>query len=359
MGRCRVAKKRHSRPSRERSAILRNGFSAIGRFFWELTYVSKVTAIFWVLATGIVGCAESQGRGSASAQISTDPHTPDGALNLYCRSIEKGDTETAASLIDYTNVDASYRQLRIDALITDAQFLRTAEPHYGLDAAVRICEAYRLPIGVPLRKFVPGEFDYSNDGSYASGRSNLSYSRAAAPDPATAAPLMCRDQDGIWRIWFPGVHGGTGENGSPSASWVISICRQDIQMKTKLIAAINTGRYPNPDDLVAAIAPVYEQPHLWRFNPAPESGNTTNTDKSTIQGAIETYHRAFTSRDRPGIADFFYADGDPNGDLANARAARVISTLRLKDAVDWTFHVGNQNDGVILAKGLSGIGDQP
>jgi hypothetical protein len=220
-----------------------------------------------MLAISIAGCAESHRPANVSAQISPDPHTPDGALNLYCQSIEKGDTGTAASLIDYSNVDASYRQLRIEALITDAQFLRTAEPNYGLNAAVRICEAYRLPVGVPLRKFVPGEFEYSNDGSYTSGRSDLSYSGAAAPDPATAAPLMCRDQDGIWRIWFPGVHGGTGGNGSPSASWVISICRQDIQMKTKLIAAINTGRYPNPDDLLAAVAPVYGQPQ--HFSPPP------------------------------------------------------------------------------------------
>lgn len=203
---------------------------------------SKLTATFLVLSIGIVGCADSREPGSVATQVSTDPHTPDGALNLYCQSIEKGDTKTAASLIDYATVDASYRQLRIEALITDAQFLRTAEPHYGLVAAVRICEAYRLPVGVPLRKYVPGEFDFSNDESHASGWSNLSDSGGATPDPATLAPLMCRDPDGIWRIWFPGVRGGTGGNGSPSASWVISICRQDIQMKKKLIAAINTGR---------------------------------------------------------------------------------------------------------------------
>jgi len=307
--------------------------------------VRTSTAAVLLLTIGISGCAVRPAPSGAPAKESFDPHRPDGALNLFCKSIQQGDRVAASGLIDAGSVDVDYGKLRSDALIADAQFFCVAEDHYGFDPALRLCEAYRLPVGVPIRTFEPNEFRFSNDGSLASGN-------YVVGDPANAAPAVLRGVDGIWRIWSP------AELHFPSQI-AIEFVKEDIRLKERLAEDLNTERYPNPEDLIQAVPPIRPRPAQWQFNPLPQPQITRTIDKSTPQGAIGAYYLAFVSHNRSGIAEFFYSDGDPSNELANAQAARIISALTLKETVEQTFHVGENDDGFILAEGLTGKGDQP
>jgi hypothetical protein len=308
------------------------------------------TATLLLLALSISGCAVRPAPSGVTDRLSIDPHQPDGALNLFCESIQEGDIVTARRQIDPGSVDIDHGKLRADALIADAQFFCVAEDHYGIDAAIRICEAYFLPVGVPVRKFSADEFRYSNDGMMANGWRNVD---ARDPeDTARIALAVLRGPDGIWRIWSP------AELRFPSQI-TIEFVKEDIRMKGRLAEEINTGRYPNPEDLIQAVPPIRPRPAQWQFNPPPQPQITRTFDKSTPQGAIGAYYLAFVRHDRSGIAEFFYCDGDPSDELANARAARIISVLTLKKTVEQTFHIGENDDGVLLAEGLTGKGDQP
>jgi hypothetical protein len=328
-----------------------NIFNSLSNYA-KLSHSMRVASAFVLVFVGVAGCAEGPAANHKTEHEIVDPKTPYGALNLYCQSIEEGDIATASGLIDAGSVDPSYRQLRAQELITDAQFFWTAESHYGSEAAVKICEAYRLQIRVPVRQFTLHDFSFSNDGNVAAGWVD------ANEDTAEAAPLMRRGPDGIWRIWSP-------TELRFQSPITMQFTQEDIDIKKKLIGAINTGQYASAEDLVQAIPAPHPQPALRSFNARPQDSPASNLDGTTIRGAIGAYYQAFMHRDEPGIARFFYVDDDPDGVVVKARAARVISTLRLKDAIDKQFNVKDGEDGAVLAVGLDGIdhhpgmGDQP
>lgn len=301
--------------------------------------------IFLALLFGLAGCAQEPAPNGISSQEPLNPHRPDGALNLFCKSIQEGDIVAARTLIDSGSVDVDYGKLRSDALIADAQFFCVAKNHYGFDAAIKICEAYCLQVEVPIREFEPGEFTFSNDGTHASGD-------VVVGDPASAAPGVLRGADGIWRIWSP-----VELRFQPQIAF--EFLKEDIRMKGRLAQEINTGRDPTPQDLIQRVAPNHPRPAQWQFNPPSQFEITRNVDKATPRGAIGAYYMAFLKHDRSGIVEFFYSDGDPSDELANARAAKIISVSNLKKSVERTFHVGQNDADFIWAEGLTGKGDQP
>ncbi len=280
----------------------------------------RVAAAFCLLCAGIAGCADGPTPHGTSNQQSLDPHTPYGAVNAYWLAIEQGDAATAADSVELGHgVDANWRQLQVEALIEDAKFYRVAESRYGRGAAGLICQELRLTVWLVPGEFGPGEFKPNPyDANLAVAWEDSEKTQEEAPPP-----IMHRGSDGIWRIWRP-------PRAAPPPPTMFAFQQHDILLKEKLIEAMNTGQYPTPDNLIQAIAAADRQPglpsvaQLVAIQRGRQNLLTAKFDRSTIHGAIGAYYQAFMKGDGPGIADFFYSDGDSDGQLVSAARGRFF-----------------------------------
>jgi hypothetical protein len=301
--------------------------------------------------------ASSQTLETVSTQPSFDRYTPEGAMNSFWQAIQKGDAATASNSIELPDDwHDSDRETLARAMITDSKLYLTMKSHFGQDTAVWICQEFGFPCAQLSRELMPADFHPSRQGvDLEYGGVNVVF---GTPGLGYLAPSMHRGSNGIWRIMVSPHRAGPPYGFFSGYS---SDEQKDIDLKEGFINAINVGQYSTPDILIQAIRSEEKLPGREQFTQPTaaekkENLNAEKFDRSTVQGAIAAYFHAFTNRDTLGITAFFYSDSDSDGRLVSARAAKILSTLHLKDAIDQKFQ---EDDALVLAVGLSGIGDQP
>src|ERR1700722_12863498 len=235
--------------------------------------------------------------------------------------------------------------------MADAKLFNAATARFGPDGAVLICRDCGIPIEQPPRTFAPDDFQtLPQQSDMVFGTMN----------PRGTAPPMHRGPDGIWRL--------TTRLNRIRMQSEVDRERENSPLTEALIEAINTGQYSSPDALIEAVSSkalssVDQQPNQDRITHSQTEGKTriplnAKFDKGTVEGAIEAYQQAFTNADKSGITNLFYSENDPDGRLVNAHAARILSTLHLRDAADQKFNV-HSHDDFILAVGLNVREDMP
>jgi hypothetical protein len=292
-----------------------------------------------VLNAGVSGCANNVTR---SAQPSQGRDTPVGAMNAFRTAVLNGDIATVADSYD-TPKDESCRMAYAQAQIANDQLLRAVESRLGHDAGVRFgLWSQRSGTVEPLRRYTADDFrSLASNPNLAEGRIG----------PNGAWQPLRRGPDGIWRIAL-----GEEQTRPEDVLHMTDLHQKRAALYQELTNELNTGRIRNLYKIIDAIDSQDRAVSMaWGLNQLARDGpalspdgakfDATSFDKSTVRGAIGAYFRAFTEHDRKAIAEFFYSAGDPDGKLVAANTERILTVLRLKDAINQKF--GNRGESFV------------
>jgi hypothetical protein len=309
---------------------------------------------------------------AATQPASTQPvlagrDTPAGAMNFFEESLKNRDLANAADCLNAPQARAML--VAADAMSKSRLYVAAAK-RFGSQVADQIFTAAGIQVLFPIRT-------YSADDWTISPASPDRAIGKALPNQKARVPFMQRGADGIWRI------GPIRPWGSPRPEMIAAMQAKTSRLATQydsMIAGVDAGKFATADDLANAIIALSTPTLQQRQERASEQVEVpskqdaqrqqqemqaqmqqfmaTKFDPTTVRGAVSAFVQARTKKDVAAMANFFFADNDPQGKLASANAQRIVDVADLEEAI--RTHVDDQNFGAIVPMfGLSMGGDFP
>lgn len=336
--------------------------------YLKLKYYIAAISMLLCLCTHLLNADGPATTQPASTQPTIGARdTPAGAMNFFEESLKNRDLANAADCI---NAPQARAMLTAADAMSKSRLYIAAVKRFGSQAADEIFTAAGIQVMLPIRTYSADDWNISpTSGDIAIGK--------ALPNKKARSPFMQRGADGIWRI------GPIRPWGSPTPEMIAAMKTKTSRLATQydaIIAGVDTGTFATADDLANAIialsTPTLQQQHeraseqieVPRKQDAQRQQQeaqaqmqqfmATKFDSSTVPGAVGAFVQARTKKDVAAMANFFFADHDPQGKLATANAQRIVDVMELQQAI--RTHVDDQNFGAIVPMfGLSTGGDFP
>lgn len=277
-----------------------------------------------------------------TAPASTQPilagrDTPAEAMNIFMTALEHDDLATVA---DSFNASERNRQSMAHRLINQQRLYRDLVAQFGKKEADRVFAVGYLRPWQPHR-YVPEDWAYApNNPSIALVNSNR--------DVPTGAyiPMMQQGPDGIWRqgrIFHPPPPRPdlTGMRQQMLAKMI----QRDMDERNRFESAIQNleaKKYSTTAQVLDTLFPDGAPAEQFRREKAKEQADAAQQqrelmaqhfDRSDLGGAVGAFLQARVKGNPLGLAKFFYAKDDKDGELAKANANRIAAYLRFQDAV--------------------------